>query len=157
MTKISVPFTQGNSSWIDKEFIDVRLNEHGQMGSFARKFIPANTLLDISHGANLYAIPVTAAGRLDLDEFGLEFSDVFQLCRFGEFVICMGDRNKEDLTGIDFVNHSCRPNCAIKAAMQLWSLVDIEQDSELFCDYRETDFVAEGIECWCNTDEKCVI
>jgi len=157
MAKYAPNSPMPEDEWIDKEYIEVRRNEHGQLGGFARKFIPADTLLDVLAGADLYAVPVTDEGRLDLDKFGLVYHEFLQICRHKDTIICLGDRENNDLTGSDYVNHSCRPNCVIKSSLQLRSLTDIEEGAELFYDYRKAWFVPEGIECWCDTDEKCII
>lgn len=146
-------------SWSDPEYMDIRKSEtHGQMGAFARKFIPADTLLGVYSANELNIVPIKSDGSLDLDKFGIQFNDIVQICRFKNNIICLGGPDeKENWTGIDYLNHSCKPNCIVKSSLQFWSLVDIEKGSELFHDYRTTDIIPEGIQCWCDTDEKCTI
>ena len=130
------------------------------MGGFARAFIPANTLIGVFSGW-LVVVPVDENGSLSLKELGLRYNDITQICRHENNVICMANKDlnpdKRGWSGIDFMNHSCAPNCVVKSLIQMWSLSDIEAGTELLYDYRVIDIVPEGVECWCETDQKCLI
>lgn len=145
-------------SWTNTEYVEARIcGPRGEMAAFARKFIPADTLLGVYHADNVYVVPIKSDGHLDLEKFSLEFNDIAQICRFGNNIICFGDSDHESWTGVDYMNHSCEPNCVVKSQLVFWSLVDIEADSELLFDYRTIDIIPQGIECWCDTDKKCII
>lgn len=144
-------------SWSNSEYIEIRdIGYHGQEGTFARKFIPADMLLGMFSGYALL-VPVKSDGSLDLAKFGLKFNDVLQISRFEDNILCLVDPGTKNDTEIDLVNHSCSPNCVVKSSVLLWLSENIEKGSQLFYDYRTTDFIPEGIECSCDKDKKCII
>jgi uncharacterized protein len=58
--------------------------------------------------------------------------------------------------GVDYINHSCKPNVVAQDRIILRSARDIEKGEVLTMDYTKWDFVPEGIKCWC-TESKCVL
>jgi hypothetical protein len=51
-----------------------------------------------------------------------------------------------------YSNHSCEPNCALNAQLQMFTLRDIEQDEELLWDYSTSMLERHWtMECACNT------
>jgi SET domain len=62
----------------------------------------------------------------------------------------------EPLCGIDFINHSCKPNVAARDRIVLYAIRDIAAGEALVMDYREWDFIPEGIRCWCK-EPNCLI
>jgi len=53
------------------------------------------------------------------------------------------------LSGIDFINHSCRANVRPIDRVVLVSMQDIEPGEPLTLNYTQWDLVPEGIPCWC--------
>lgn len=53
------------------------------------------------------------------------------------------------LSGIDFINHSCRPNIVPRDRTVLVAARPIREGEILTLDYTQWDFVPEGISCWC--------
>jgi hypothetical protein len=147
-------------SWTNEKYVDLHKSDiHGQKGGFARRFIPADTLLGIFTG-DVYVVPIKDDGTMDLENCNLEFNDMLQICRLENNIVCLGDpiigENRTGLSGIDYFNHSCRPNCVVRSSVQMLSLTDIEKGTELLYDYSKVDIIPEGIECWCDTDSKCI-
>lgn len=62
---------------------------------------------------------------------------------------------KNDYKGIDFMNHSCNPNCYIDNIVIVKAKKIIKPNEELTFDYRISNLADEGSVCWCNTDKKC--
>lgn len=56
----------------------------------------------------------------------------------------------ETRSGIDFINHSCRPNVGFRDRIVLVADRAIPTGEVLSMDYTKWDFVPEGIRCWCN-------
>ncbi len=58
--------------------------------------------------------------------------------------------------GIDYVNHSCHPNIVVRDRVVMIASRPIAKGEPLTVDYREWDFVHEGVPCWCSPS-RCVI
>lgn len=54
-----------------------------------------------------------------------------------------------ELSGIDFINHSCKANVRPVDRVVLVAARDIEPGEALTLDYTRWDLVPEGIRCWC--------
>jgi hypothetical protein len=89
--------------------------------------------------------PLGPDGRLETGTF--EFKDLIQLRRIGGAVLALAPMDAFD--GIDFVNHSCRPNAAVRQGVVLTARRAIRKGEEITMDYRKIDVVPEGIRCWC--------
>ena len=100
----------------------------------------------------LIGIEWVVARRMGLDIY--RFNDAIQLKRSGNRLFALAE--KGSASGIDLVNHSCRPNARIERGIVMVASRRIEAGEEITFDYRTTDLVPEGIRCWC-PEPKCVI
>jgi hypothetical protein len=58
--------------------------------------------------------------------------------------------------GVDYLNHSCRPNARVEQQLYVYADRDIDTGEEITADYRTFNLVPQNIRCWCE-DAKCVI
>lgn len=65
------------------------------------------------------------------------------------------------IRSIDFINHSCVPNCRVDGPHKLAVVSSrmIAEGEELHLDYRTFTLAPVGIKCWCSVPEhmKCII
>ncbi len=53
---------------------------------------------------------------------------------------------------LDYINHSCEPNCAFKARRMMTATRTIKRDEELLIDYSSTELDSQwSLECGCGT------
>ncbi|MDI9408306.1 MAG: SET domain-containing protein-lysine N-methyltransferase [Candidatus Pacebacteria bacterium] len=86
-----------------------------------------------------------------------DLSHVVEIALVGDLLYCMevGASSKTEF-GLAYLNHSCQANIGFRDRIVLYALNDIAADSVLTIDYRQWDWVHEGIKCWC-PDAKCEI
>ena len=58
--------------------------------------------------------------------------------------------------GVDYLNHSCRPNARVEQQLYVYAERDIPPGEEITADYRTFNLVPQNIRCWC-PDPQCVI
>lgn len=98
-------------------FLEVRNSKFGK-GLFAVQDVPANTIICTATGPLL-----TFHQTIALHE---KESHCLQIdC--DQYILC-------DAPFL-YSNHSCQPNCALNASLQLFALRDIKRNEELFWDY----------------------
>lgn len=97
--------------------LDIRNSKFGK-GLFATKCIAANTIVCTVTGT-----PLTFHQTIELQE---RESHCLQI-EHDQYILC-------DPPFL-YSNHSCEPNCALNAKLQLYTLHDIEKDEELVWDY----------------------
>lgn len=99
------------------QFVDVRTSRFGK-GLFASNHIAADTVL------------CNVTGR------ELTFEETLQLADKESHSIQI-DKDRYVLCDAPFLytNHSCNPNCALNANLELYALTDIARGEELFWDY----------------------
>lgn len=130
---------------------DIRMN-NGQMCAVSKSFIPAGTLLGV-HGGNTVKFPIVN-NRIVHDT--IEHREIVQICINDNVMIGLVSPKDEIWSGIDFINHSCKPNVVARDRIIIYALTDIEEDQELTMDYRNWDLIPEGIQCWCK-NKQCSI
>jgi len=134
------------------DVVEVHPNGNHEHGLFARKSIPRGTVIGCFDGrAKLFAIG--ADGRLQSEPHG--FKDLFQLRRVGDAVLALAPVDGFD--GVDFANHSCSPNSSLKKGVVMVASRHIRAGEQVTLDYRKIDVVSEGIECWCDVENRCRI
>ena len=121
-------------------------------GIFARTRIPAGTLLGFFDGR-------AAVADLGEDGRGAQLDDFFwrqsvHLRRTGNTLLYLIPTEEPD--GVDYLNHSCRPNARVEDQLYVHALRDIEPGEEITADYRTFNLVSQEIPCWCD-EPKCVI
>ena len=136
----------------NSSIVEVRQRATDQFGVFARATIPAGTLIGCYAGR--IVILEIDPGTERYVNTSLEHRQVLQLRRFGNHML--GLVAIGGFRGVDYINHSCRANTKVYDRVIVLSSRNIEPDEELTLDYREWDFIPEGIRCWC-PEPKCVI
>jgi hypothetical protein len=61
----------------------------------------------------------------------------------------VGPIDINNLEPVDYMNHSCEPNCGVKGQIIVVARRDIESGEELTFDYATTDTVGLNMECSC--------
>ena len=132
-------------SYTDWKLVRVGDVEQGEKGLFARKRIGDQEVIGCFDGR---------ATLLELDQDG-EINDprwqpkeIIQLCRIGPKLLALTP--VDDFDGIDYLNHSCKPNAELSKGVLLVARRTIEKDEQITIDYRLTDSVPEGVKCWCD-------
>lgn len=139
-------------SFTIRDLVEVRLLSNDHRGLFARRDIPRGQLIGCFDGrATLF--PVDRAGHIDSGAFA--FRDLLQLERVEAGVLALAPVDGFD--GIDFANHSCKPNASLKRGVVMVAGRCIRAGEEITLDYRKMDVVPEGIECWCDVPKRCRI
>ncbi|MGH6718076.1 MAG: SET domain-containing protein-lysine N-methyltransferase [Alphaproteobacteria bacterium] len=134
------------------DLVEVRPNGASEHGLYARDDIPRGVVLGCFDGrAKLFN--VGADGRLETDAH--TFKDLVQLRRVGGTVLALAP--VDGFEGIDFANHSCTPNANLRQGVVMVARRRIRAGEEITLDYRKLDVVIEGIECWCDVENRCRI
>jgi len=112
-----VPVYKTHFFMANSSFLDIRKSKFGK-GLFATKNITANTILCSVSGPQLTFKQSIELG--DNESHSLQID-------WDKYILC-------DAPFL-YSNHSCEPNCALNAQLQLYALCDIKKDEELFWDY----------------------
>lgn len=133
-------------SYTDWTLVDVKPTAAGQKGLFARHALPAGAVLG-SYDGKAEMVPVRD-GALDLSGTPWSHADLIQLTRSGDRALVLAPIGEFD--GIDYANHSCRPNAEVIRGVVLRTTREIAEGEEITWDYRSSDVLPEGISCWCD-------
>lgn len=139
-------------SYSNFELLEVARAGGEHKGLFARVPISAGTLLGIYDGRACIADLGEDGRGAGLDQFFWQQS--MHLRRDGRILYYLIPFDEID--GIDYLNHSCRPNARIEDQIYLFALTDILPGEEITADYRSFDLVAQNIPCWCD-EPRCII
>ncbi len=136
-------------SYTNEEYVAVsRINEDHQ-AIHAKTRVPKDTLLGFFDGK---ALLIDLDRASELDDYWWRQSVHLKL--IGRKLLCFLPTETPD--GIDFLNHSCRPNTRVEDQIYVFATRDIEPGEELTADYRTFNLVPQGIRCWC-TEPLCEI
>lgn len=139
-------------SYSDFRFLEVRDIGPDHRAIFATASIPKGTFLGFFDGrAAIADLGPDGSGR-GLDDFFWRQS--VHLRREGNLLYYLIPFGEPD--GIDYLNHSCRPNARVEQQLYLYAERDIAQGEEITADYRTFNLVSQGISCWC-AEPKCII
>jgi hypothetical protein len=137
----------GNVNYLDATLAEVRQRGTEQFGLFARAALIG------CYAGRIVVIEIDPRSGHYLNTT-LEHRQVLQMRRFGNYML--GLVAIEGFRGVDYINHSCKANTIVQDRVIVLASRDIAPDEELTIDYREWDFVPEGIRCWC-PEAKCII
>ncbi|WP_448207943.1 SET domain-containing protein-lysine N-methyltransferase [Azospirillum sp. sgz302134] len=144
-------------SWTAFEYVDVRMIA-GQRGVFARRRIRAGTVLGFFDG-RAEVFELRADGSVDWR--GLDGGMSIHVTVTDGRLFALMPIDGQDISGIDYINHSCRPNCRVKAGgLMVEALRDIDMGEQLTIDYGRMDLVKLGKPCWCEAvpdGQRCVL
>lgn len=116
-----------------KKLLLKKLSNIDGVGIFADKAIYVNTIF--------YKVPTNLISKIPKPKFA----------RIGD------QQYADDPQVLNYINHSCDPNCELNIASQqpvLIALRDIEIGEEITCDYNRTEINGTGFECNCGSP-KC--
>jgi len=57
--------------------------------------------------------------------------------------------DRQCLSGVDYINHSCNPNCKVVGFLEIFTLRPIWAGEELTIDYSPLTLIPEGKQCKC--------
>ena len=143
---------QAPVNFTDTELVEVRENMMGQEGLYARRPIASGTLIGCYAGRCV--VLEIDEGKGGYVESPYEHRQVLQLHRMGNRMV--GIVAIGGFRGVDYINHSCRPNVTTVHQLVVIATRDIAAGEEVTLDYRAWDSLREGIRCWC-PEAECVI
>lgn len=129
-------------SYTNSEFVEVHAINDDHKAIHARAAVPKDTLLGFFDGK---ALLIDLDRADELDDYWWRQSVHLKL--IGRRLLCFLPTETPD--GIDFLNHSCRPNTRVEDQIYVFATRDIEPGEELTADYRTFNLVPEGKKCWC--------
>ena len=140
-------------SWTNPAVAEVRDLGGGQRGLLERTDIKRDTVIGIFDGRAV-VLNLKPDGKID---YGDEDPNllVHLAVQDGKFYGIAPIRYDE-VTGVDYMNHSCAPNCAIERTLVIRAAEDIKAGAELKWDYRISDIIPQGNPCWCDPP-RCVL
>ena len=138
-------------SYTDWSLVRIGDVEAGEKGLFARVPIAEDQVIGCFDGrATLFE--VDEDGRITDPRWS--HRETIQLCRIGTYLLALTP--VDDFDGIDYLNHSCKPNAGIRKGVVLVATRAIEENEQITIDYRAVDHVLEDKKCWCEPS-RCVI
>ncbi len=140
-------------SWTNFAVAEVRTLANGHRSLFARSDVAKDTVIAVLDGRAV-VLELTREGKI---EYGEEDANllIHLAVHDGKFYGNAPIRYDE-VSGADFMNHSCRPNCYIERTLVIRAAEDIKAGTEFTWDYRVSDLVPQGQPCWC-PEPKCVL
>jgi SET domain-containing protein len=140
------------SNYLNVTLAEVRGRGFEQSGLFAKTLIRSGDLIGC-YGGRAVMIDVDPVTNRYINTTW-QHQQVWQLRRVGDRIL--GLVSTCGFESVDYINHSCRANTTIVDRIIVVASRDIEPDEEVTMDYREWDFILEGVSCWCS-DPKCII
>lgn len=109
--------------WINPK-LKVRKTSKRGFGTFASRDLKKGELLIVSGG---YVMPLRDEERLpdNLGDNGVQITENLSICV----------AKREELGGINFLNHSCNPNVGIRGQIFWVAMRRIKKGEEVTCDY----------------------
>ena len=144
-------------SWTNFELVEVR-NVGGECGVFARQDIPAQTIVGVFDGiAEVFSVDERGA----VDWRGHDGGWSIHLKLHDRKLYTIMPNSKEGINGIDFINHSCEPNCQADAGVLVVETTrPIAKNEQLTLNYHHMDLIKLGRPCWCKDvpeERRCIL
>ena len=136
-------------SYTNFDFLEVRTISDDHKAIFATRPISSGSLIGFFDGKS---VMVDLAHKDELDDYWWRQSVHLRL--EGTKLLCLLPMWEPE--GVDYLNHSCRPNARVEDQLYVYADRDIEPGEEITADYRTFNLVPEGKRCWC-TEPQCVI
>lgn len=144
-------------SWTDHDLVQVS-SVAGESGVFARRDIAAGTVVGVFDGV---------ADVFDVDEDGVVdwrgqdgAMSIHLKLQAGKLFAIMPQR-AVPISGIDYINHSCRPNCDLSAGvMVVQTNQPVRAGEQLTVNYHHMDLLKMGRPCWCDgvdDAQRCIL
>jgi hypothetical protein len=136
-------------SFTNYDLVEVREIRPDHNAIYAKRLIRKNELLGFFDGK---AYMVDLDKKDELEDYWWRQSVHLKL--LGNKLLCLLPTWEPE--GVDYLNHSCRPNARVEEQLYVYADRDIEPGEEITADYRTFNLVPQNIRCWC-PDPKCVI
>jgi hypothetical protein len=136
-------------SYSNFDLLEVRAITDDHKAIYAKSTIPADTLLGFFDGKS---VMVDLADKAALDDYWWRQSVHLKL--EGSKLLCLLPMWEPE--GVDYLNHSCKPNARVEGQLYVYADRDIVPGEEITADYRTFNLVPEGKMCWCE-QPKCTI
>ncbi|MBF0561153.1 MAG: SET domain-containing protein [Alphaproteobacteria bacterium] len=144
-------------SWSNFNLIEV-LNISGEAGVFARKSIPEGAVVGVFDGV---AEIFTVDGQGQVDWRGHDGGMSIHLKLSDGILYAIMPNLGVGTSGIDYINHSCKPNCRADAGLLVVETIkNINKGEQLTLNYHDMDIIKLGRKCWCEDvpeNERCVL
>jgi len=137
-------------SYSNFDVIEVRSIRPDHKAIYATRPIGRDTLLGFFDGKSIL---VDLDNKDTLDDYWWRQS--VHLKREGSKLLCLLPMWEPE--GVDYLNHSCRPNARVENQLYVYADRDILPGEEITADYRTFNLVPEGKQCWCETEDRCEI
>ena len=136
-------------SYTNFDFLEVRTISEDHKAIYATAPIPKDSLIGFFDGKS---VMVDLADKDSLDDYWWRQSVHLKL--EGSKLLCLLPMWEPE--GVDYLNHSCRPNARVEDQLYVYATRDIRPGEEITADYRTFNLVPEGKRCWC-AEPQCVI
>ncbi len=144
-------------SWTNFDLVDV-LSVSGEYGVFARTEIPEESVIGVFDGI-AEVFEVSDSGQVEWRGHDGRMSIHLRLS--GNRLYTIMPIPGRDISGIDYINHSCSPNCRADAGVLVVETIrTIGKGEQLTMNYHDMDLIKLGHPCWCKDrpeDERCVL
>lgn len=108
-------------------------------GLFSNQPLPEGTIIGMYDGT---------AKRISATEaMGMDRSLWIEKCIKNGYLYYLD--HEGDLEGVEFINHSCSPNCYVDDKLIIRTLIDVLGHTELTIDYSSVTILRLGIQCQC--------
>lgn len=146
------------SNELDRHRLTEVLCVGNEQGIFARCDIPANSVVGVFDGvAEVFSL--NPDGSVDWRGQDGGMSIHLKLSDNKLFAIMPIPEVKID--GIDFINHSCDPNCRADAGVLVVETIrPVRKGEQLTLNYHDMDLIKLGRPCWCKhvpDDKRCIL
>jgi hypothetical protein len=136
-------------SYTDLDLVEVRSVRPDHKAIYARSPIAEGTFLGFFDGKSIL---IDLDRKDELDDHWWRQSVHLRL--EGSKLLCLLPMWEPE--GVDYLNHSCKPNARVVEQLYVYADRAIAPGEEITADYRTFNLVPEGIRCWCENPQ-CVI
>jgi uncharacterized protein len=136
-------------SYTNFDLVEVRSIGPDHKAIYAKKKIAKDTFLGHFDGK---AVAVDLDRKDELEDYWWRQSVHLKL--EGSMLYCLLPLWEPE--GVDYLNHSCKPNARVEQQLYVYAERDIAPGEEITADYRTFNLVPQGIRCWCD-EPLCVI
>ncbi|MEI6559412.1 MAG: SET domain-containing protein [Rhodospirillaceae bacterium] len=144
-------------SWTNFDLVDV-FSVSGEFGVFARQDIPENSVVGVFDGV-VEVFSVDESGQVDWQGHDGRMSIHLKLS--GRKLYTIMPIPGRAICGIDYINHSCVPNCRADAGVLVVETIRvIPRGEQLTLNYHDMDLIKLGQPCWCKDipeDKRCIL
>jgi SET domain len=144
-------------SWTNLNLVEVKAYANGR-GLFSRVSIRKGGMIGIFDG-QVEVFTVSRDGSIDWKNHDPSMS--IHLALEDDLLYALMPIEGSSAGGIDFINHSCIPNCTLsEGVLVVRANQNIECGQHLTIDYRPMDLIKLGKPCWCShppDTQRCIL